>query len=136
MKTDFQIGMPEDGVVDIVMRTTMTTQEFISYGLRDRRCSSWQIAGPALRSAAAVHAGGVAVMSRCPTCTGRRQPDHLMCPTCWSNVPRALQRAVHKAWVLAFGPRFAHLRTRQHLADYVKARDAAIESVRAGGIAA
>lgn len=75
-------------------------------------------------------------MSSCPTCGGRRRPDHLMCGTCWSNVPRVLRIAVHKAWVLAFSPRYAHQRNRQRLADYVKARDAAIESVRQGGIAA
>jgi hypothetical protein len=55
-----------------------------------------------------------------------------MCGTCWGQVPRQIRRAVHKTWALAFGERFRRLRTRQHLADYVKARDAAIESVRAG----
>jgi hypothetical protein len=54
-----------------------------------------------------------------------------MCGTCWSQVPRQIRRAVHKSWALAFGERFRRLRTRQHLADYAKARDAAIGSVRA-----
>jgi len=71
-------------------------------------------------------------MSGCPTCGGKRQPDHLMCGPCWSNVPRELRRAVNKAWALAFGERFRKLRTRQHLADYVKARDEAIDSVMGG----
>lgn len=75
-------------------------------------------------------------MITCPTCGGSRRPDHLMCGTCWSNVPRTLRRAVHRAWVLAFSPRYARLRNRQRLADYVVARDAAIESVQQGGIAA
>ena len=71
-------------------------------------------------------------MSGCPTCGGRRQPDHLMCVTCWSNVPRELRRAVAKTWVLAFSNSRAGTHSRQRLADYVKARDAAIESVTGG----
>ena len=71
-------------------------------------------------------------MIDCPTCNGELRRGHLMCGTCWSNVPRELRRAVTKTWVLAFSNRCAGTHSRQRLADYVKARDAAIESVTRG----
>ena len=73
-------------------------------------------------------------MSGCPTCGGKLRRGHLMCGICWSNVPRALRLAVNRAWhawlLTPAGPDGA---ARQRMADYVKARDAAIESVMGGG---
>lgn len=36
---------------------------------------------------------------RCPTgCGRRRRPYHLMCATCWREVPRFVQREVLTTW--------------------------------------
>ena len=36
----------------------------------------------------------------CPValCGGRKRSGHLMCKTCWSMVPAALQRTVNQTW--------------------------------------
>jgi hypothetical protein len=33
-----------------------------------------------------------------PACTERVDPDMLMCPRCWSRVPKPVRRAVWIAW--------------------------------------
>lgn len=36
----------------------------------------------------------------CPVigCDGTRNPQHLTCYSCWTTVPRDLQRAVYRTW--------------------------------------
>jgi hypothetical protein len=63
----------------------------------------------------------------CPTGCGRtRAAGHLMCRPCWSEVPRHLQRDVHRAW-RAWR---VDLGDAAHMRAYRAASDAAIASVR------
>lgn len=74
-------------------------------------------------------------MTECPTGCGRKvRPGHLMCGTCWSEVPRELQRDVLSTWRKLSAER--HRRPRdmdtwgEALAAYESAKDAALGSIR------
>lgn len=74
-------------------------------------------------------------MSRpeCPTGCGRTlRPGHLMCGTCWREVPRHLQQDVMRTWRVY--SRYTGIQQsperRQSRLDYQAARDAAIGSIR------
>lgn len=63
----------------------------------------------------------------CPTGCGRsRAAGHLMCRPCWGEVPRHLQRNVHRTW-RAWR---TDLADPEAMRSYRAASDAAIASVR------
>lgn len=63
-------------------------------------------------------------MRKCPTgCNRTVRPGHLMCRTCWAEVPRHLQREVYRTW------RLLQRGADAAVEEYEAARDAAIASV-------
>lgn len=75
----------------------------------------------------------------CPTGCGRNaDPGKLMCPSCWSQVPRFLQNNVLKTWAAyrkahrqkkGLGTTEDHARIREARLAYQAARDAAVTAV-------
>jgi hypothetical protein len=62
---------------------------------------------------------------KCPTGCGRsRQPDHMMCRTCWFKVPAALRHDVWHTW-----RRYLRTASTSDRKRYQQAREAAIASV-------
>ena len=61
--------------------------------------------------------------ARCavPGCAARVRPGHLMCVPHWSDLPRALRRAVNRTW-----RRLGRVRTLEAALEYRGARDAAV----------
>lgn len=61
----------------------------------------------------------------CPTGCGRSvRAGHLMCGACWREVPRHLQRDVHRTWRA-----FCRAAGDEEFIAYEMAREAAIASV-------
>lgn len=65
--------------------------------------------------------------SSCPVGCGRhRRSGHLMCATCWREVPAPLQRDVHRTWRAWT----RDLRDAEAMRAYRQASDTAIASIR------